>query len=347
MQLEDISNKILAGQRISDQDYLALEEAGDFFQLGFLADSIRLRKHPEKIVTYVIDRNINYTDICISACKFCAFFKTPEEQGGYLLSFAELAEKIRETQVLGGTQILLQGGLHPGQPLEYYEEMVRFMKSTGIHVHGFSPPEICHFANLSGKSVKEVIRRLIAAGLDSIPGGGAEILSDRVRNAIAPRKCTADEWIAVMEEAWKRVGISVERVTVPDGAMIRDIRQDGYSLSFTSWIGDFADPAAFLLMWTSDSGLNEGGYRSKEYDALIARSMEEDGKTRLATLAKAEEKLLSDASLIPLYHSISFNVIDLESITGWYQNPLDIHPFKTVGFGVPKARPYVAVSGGR
>lgn len=201
MELDDINDKIIAGQRISDLDYLELEQNGDFFQLGFLADTIRLRKHPEKLVTYIIDRNINYTDICISACKFCAFFKTPEEKGGYLLSFAELAEKIRETQDLGGTQILLQGGLHPGQPFEYYEEMVRFMKNTGIHVHGFSPPEICHFANLSGKSIQEILRRLIAAGLDSLPGGGAEILSDRVRNAVAPQKCTADEWIGVMEEA--------------------------------------------------------------------------------------------------------------------------------------------------
>lgn len=201
MQLEEIIRKINAGGRIADQEYLYLERAGDTLLLGILADTIRRRKHPEKRVTYVIDRNINYTDICISACKFCAFFKAPEDGRGYLLSFAELGEKIEETKALGGTQILLQGGLHPGQPLEYYEEMVRFMKSTGIHVHGFSPPEICHFAALSGQPVSEVIRRLIAAGLDSIPGGGAEILADRVRQAIAPRKCSADEWLAVMEEA--------------------------------------------------------------------------------------------------------------------------------------------------
>lgn len=201
MQLDDIIAQILDGQRLSDKDYLVLEQGGDLLQLGMLADTIRHRKHPDKVVTYVIDRNINYTDICISGCKFCAFFKAPEEKGGYLLSFAELAEKIRETQALGGTQILLQGGLHPGQPFEYYEDMVRSMKSTGIHVHGFSPPEVCHFAKLSGLSVPEVLRRLIAAGLDSIPGGGAEILSDRVRKALAPNKCTADEWLAVMEEA--------------------------------------------------------------------------------------------------------------------------------------------------
>ena len=204
MQLETIIDKVSAGERISDDDYLLLEERGDLHQLGFLACSIRKIKHPEKHVTYVIDRNINYTDICISACKFCAFFKSPEDKTGYLISFEELADKISETQALGGTQILLQGGLHPGQPLEYYEEMVRFMKSTGIHVHGFSPPEIYHFSTLSGLPVKTVLKRLITAGLGSIPGGGAEILSDRVRRLTAPRKCSADQWLEVMEEAHKQ-----------------------------------------------------------------------------------------------------------------------------------------------
>ncbi len=200
-QIEAICDKVMEGQRISDEEYHILESGADLHQLGFLANGVRNRLHPGRKVTYVIDRNINYTDICISACKFCAFFKAPEDRKGQLLSFEELEQKIRETQALGGTQILLQGGLHPDLPLEYYEDMVRFMKSTGIHIHGFSPPEICHFAELSELPIREVIRRLIAAGLDSIPGGGAEILSYRVRQAIAPRKCSADRWIEVMEEA--------------------------------------------------------------------------------------------------------------------------------------------------
>jgi cyclic dehypoxanthinyl futalosine synthase len=153
------------------------------------------------VVTYEIDRNINYTDICISACKICAFFKAPEDPKGSMLTKEELLTKIRETQDLGGTQILLQGGLHPDEPLEFYEGMLRFMKETGIHVHGFSPPEICHFSEISGLSTKDVLVRLTAAGLDSMPGGGAEILTDRVRDMLAPRKCSADRWIAVMEEA--------------------------------------------------------------------------------------------------------------------------------------------------
>ncbi len=203
MDIQQSIDKILSGERIQGEEFLALASAADFYQLGFLANAVRKRKHPEPMVTYVIDRNINYTDICVSACKFCAFFKAPEDAAGSVLSFAELAEKIKETQALGGTQILLQGGLHPDKPLEFYEEMLRFIKGFGIHIHGFSPPEVCHFAGLSGLSVREVLIRLQQAGLDSIPGGGAEILSDRVRQETAPRKCSADQWIGVMEEAHK------------------------------------------------------------------------------------------------------------------------------------------------
>ncbi len=198
---KDISSNVLGGGRLSDDDFLALYNEGDLYQLGFLANAIRQQKHPKPIVSYVVDRNINYTDICVAACKFCAFFKAPEDANGYLLSKEELADKINETQALGGTQILLQGGLHPDLSLEYYEDMLRFMKKTGIHVHGFSPPEIYHFAEMSKLSIAEVISRLIKAGLDSIPGGGAEILNDRVRESTAPRKCSADQWIEVMEEA--------------------------------------------------------------------------------------------------------------------------------------------------
>jgi len=192
--------------RISDQDFFTLADDADLYELGTLANKSRKKKHPDDVVTYVVDRNINYTDICISACKFCAFFKTADSGSGYLLEKQELKQKILETQELGGTQILLQGGLHPDLPLEYYEDMVRFMKKTGIHVHGFSPPEIQHFATLSKKTVEQVLKRLIDAGLDSIPGGGAEILSDRVRDAAAPRKCNSDEWLEVMEVA-HRLGL--------------------------------------------------------------------------------------------------------------------------------------------
>lgn len=201
MTMQAVADQILAGARLSGADFLRLAAEADLHQLGFLADAVRRRLHPERVVTYVIDRNINYTDICISACKFCAFFKAPEDPQGYVLSKEELLRKIEETKELGGTQILLQGGLHPSLPLEFYEDMLRWMKAAGIHIHGFSPPEICHFSQLSGLPTRTVLERLLAAGLDSMPGGGAEILADRVRQQIAPRKCSADEWIAVMEEA--------------------------------------------------------------------------------------------------------------------------------------------------
>ncbi len=201
--VEDIISSVRQGVRLTDEQFMILAEKADLHQLGFLADSIRRKLHPEKIVTYVIDRNINYTDVCISACKFCAFFKAPEEEGGYVLTHEELGRKIDETIALGGTQVLLQGGLHPDLPFSFYEDMLRFMKGKGIHVHGFSPPEVCHFSEISGLSIKEVIEKLIEAGLGSIPGGGAEILNDRVRQATAPRKCGADKWLEVMEEAHK------------------------------------------------------------------------------------------------------------------------------------------------
>ena len=201
-------SRILEGasacRRIERQEAKRLWKEASIHQLAQAAHQARLKRHPEPIVTYVIDRNINYTNICISGCKFCAYYCAPEDEQGYVLSFEELGKKIKETKALGGTQILLQGGLHPDLPLEFYEDMLRFIKGHSIHCHAFSPPEIIHLSKISGLSVARVLERLIDAGLDSIPGGGAEILTDRVRSRIAPRKATTDEWLAVMEEAHKQ-----------------------------------------------------------------------------------------------------------------------------------------------
>lgn len=196
-----IEDKILKGQRLTVAESMELAADNDLHRLGFLASVVRKRLHPEAVVTYIIDRNINYTDICIAGCKFCAFFKTAEESGGSVLSFDQLSVKINETKELNGVRILLQGGLHPDKPFEFYEAMVRFIKEHDIHIHGFSPPEIYHFAGISGLSTKEVLRKLQKAGLNSMPGGGAEILSDRVRKEIAPRKCSAKQWLDIMSEA--------------------------------------------------------------------------------------------------------------------------------------------------
>lgn len=198
----ELIDKVLSGERLYKEEALELFSA-DFFLLGELAREVRRRLHPEPIVTYIVDRNINYTNICVSGCKFCAYYRSPGEAGGYVLSFEELARKIEETLALGGYQILLQGGLNPELPFSFYEEMLSFIKERfpEIHVHAFSPPEIVYFSRISGLSIEETLKRLIAAGLDSIPGGGAEILVDRVRNRISPNKCSAEEWLKVMRIA--------------------------------------------------------------------------------------------------------------------------------------------------
>ncbi|MCE5336214.1 MAG: dehypoxanthine futalosine cyclase [Desulfobacteraceae bacterium] len=182
-----------------------LYSRADFHELGRMAHDVRIGKHPGDIVTYVVDRNINYSNICVCGCRFCAFFRPPGHPEAYLLGNGEISRKIEETLSLGGTQILMQGGHHPDLPLAYYEEMLRYIKSSHpIHVHAFSPPEIVHFSRIEGIGIAEVISRLRAAGLDSIPGGGAEILVDSVRRRIAPRKCSTGEWLGVMEEAHRQ-----------------------------------------------------------------------------------------------------------------------------------------------
>ncbi len=203
MELNEIISKIRASQRINPEEALVLWNKADFFTLGALAREIRFRIHPERIVTYIVDRNINYTNICLSGCKFCAYYKPPGHPEGFVLSKEELAQKIEETLALGGVQILLQGGLHPDLPLEFYEDMLSYIKNRfpQIHVHGFSPPEINHFARLSGLEIKQVLKRLRQAGLDSIPGGGAEILVDRIRQKISPNKCKTKDWLEVMRVA--------------------------------------------------------------------------------------------------------------------------------------------------
>ena len=164
---------------------------------------MRARLVPGDDVTFIVDRNVNYTNVCVSGCRFCAFYASPGSEAAYVLSREELAEKVAETIELEGTAILLQGGMHPDLGIEWYEEMLSAIKADhpGIHVHGFGPPEIVHIARLSGISTAETLRRLRDAGLDSLPGGGAEILVDRVRSHVSPKKATSDQWLDVMREA--------------------------------------------------------------------------------------------------------------------------------------------------
>jgi cyclic dehypoxanthinyl futalosine synthase len=172
--------------------------------LGRMADDVRRGKHPSDVVTYIIDRNVNYTNICVAKCKFCAFYRDVGSTEGYALGFDEIYRKIDETMALGGGQLLLQGGHNPDIPLEWYEDLFRGVKQRfpSFKLHALSPPEIIHISRLSRRPVRDVIDRLIGAGLDSIPGGGAEILVDRVRRLLnCYGKATSDEWLDVMRHA--------------------------------------------------------------------------------------------------------------------------------------------------
>ncbi len=200
--LTDIVRKISRNERIDENDALKLLQEAELLDLGDWAHQKRTDIHPESAVTFVIDRNINYTNICLSGCDFCAFYREPGHPEGYLLTREQLTQKIEETLALGGTQILIQGGLNPDLKLEDYLALLRFIKSRfPIHIHGFSPPEILFMAKQSGFSVEKVLAALIDAGLGSIPGGGAEILVDDIRLKISPHKFTTEEWLQVMEIA--------------------------------------------------------------------------------------------------------------------------------------------------
>ena len=199
--------KSVAGERLTPEEGLALTECNDLALLGSAANAVTRRLHPESYRTYNIDRNINYTNVCTAVCNFCAFYRGPKDPEGYVLDRAELLEKIRETVALGGDQILLQGGLHPKYKLDWYEEMLSDIKShfPQLNIHGFSPPEIYHFTKVNNCSLEEVLTRLKAAGLGSLPGGGAEILVDRVRDAITRGKVNSDNWLDVMR-VWHQLG---------------------------------------------------------------------------------------------------------------------------------------------
>ncbi len=204
MSSRDILGPVSAGaRRLGDDEAVHLVREGDLLELAAAADAMRRRLVPGDEVTFIVDRNVNYTNVCVSECRFCAFFATADSTAAYVLTREELAAKVSETLDLEGTAILLQGGMHPDLGLDWYEGMLRDIKADHpeIHVHGFGPPEVVHIARVSGVSTTEVLGRLRAAGLDSLPGGGAEILVDRVRGHVSPKKATSDQWLDVMREA--------------------------------------------------------------------------------------------------------------------------------------------------
>src|SRR5215510_11870920 len=190
------------GVRISSDEAIRLFEEAALLDLALCADRVRQRLHPDNIISYIIDRNINYTNVCKEFCTFCAFYRVKGDPEAYILPDHVIHKKIEETLALGGTGILMQGGVHPDLKIDYYEKLLSGIKQRfQIHCHCFSPSEILNIAKVSRLTVAQVFDRLKAAGLDSMPGGGGEILDDEIRQSISPLKCRTDEWLMVHREA--------------------------------------------------------------------------------------------------------------------------------------------------
>src|SRR6187431_847561 len=247
--LERIVARADAGERVDAAEALRLYREAPTAVLGRLADAWRARKHPERVVTYIIDRNVNYTNVCVARCNFCAFYRPVGHHQGYVLSFEEIFKKIDETIALGGVQLLMQGGHNPDLPLQWYEDLFRAVKTRypSFKLHALSPPEVVHLTRMSKLSAPEVIARLVDAGLDSIPGGGAEILVDRVRKLLnCYGKATSDEWLDVMRHA-HRAGLRTTatmmygHVETPEERIehmlrLRDLQDEARGAGFTAFI---------------------------------------------------------------------------------------------------------------
>ena len=197
----EILGEVADGRRLTDEEAVFLLKEGDLLAIGAASDTVRRRRFPDT-ATFIIDRNINYTNICTSKCRFCAFYRDKEDPEAYLLSNDQIFKKIEETLTLEGTQIMLQGGLHPDLKIDYYEDLLRNIKERyPITIHSFGAPEVAYIAQISDVTVDEALRRLHEAGLDSLPGAGAEILVDHYRQAVSPNKISAERWLEVMEQA--------------------------------------------------------------------------------------------------------------------------------------------------
>ncbi len=268
-----ITQKIADGGRVSADEGLTLFREADLLTMGELAGAIRKKFHPERIVTFIVDRNINYTNICVNKCKFCAFYREADSPEAYVLSNEDIFRKIEETIALGGTQILMQGGVHPDLGIDYFEELFASIKSRfSIQVHSLSPSEISYIARKARISIADALKRLKASGLDSIPGGGAEILVDRVREQVSPNKIRWRDWMDVMKEA-HRLGMPTT-ATMMFGSLetreelvqhlvrLRDLQDE--TRGFTAFIP-----------WTYQPGNTELGGRSAtavEYLKVLALS---------------------------------------------------------------------------
>lgn len=264
---QSIIARTLQGNRLQDDEAFELLTCGDLPALGRAADILRQRKHPKPYATFIVDRNINYTNVCKSQCKFCAFYRGKDAADAYVLDTAELYKKITETIAAGGTQIMLQGGLHPELTLAYFENMLQGIKAQfPITIHSFSPAEIVHMAVQAGITIKETLCRLQDAGLDSLPGGGAEILDDAVRQRVSPLKITTKEWLDVMETA-QRLGMGTTATMVI--GMQETYRQRINHFRAIRDLQDRTGGFRSFIMWTFQPGNTElGGEKATAWDYL-------------------------------------------------------------------------------
>jgi cyclic dehypoxanthinyl futalosine synthase len=275
--------------RITKKEGLKLLKKIDLLDLGRMADSVRKTLHPESIVTFIVDRNINYTNVCINQCRFCAFWRDENDSEAYLLERSDLFKKIEETIQLGGTQILLQGGLHPKLDIAYFLNLLKDIKNRfDINIHGFSPPEICYMADMSDLTTRETLKLLRESGLDSIPGGGAEILSDRVREIISPRKIKSGRWLKVMEEA-HRLGMRTT-ATMMFGSVEKaeDIIEH---LDAIRTIQDKTGGFTAFIPWSFQPGNTDLAKRSKQRAKSLERRVKRDDLAHKIHPATAVEYL--------------------------------------------------------
>jgi len=271
--LKKIVVKASQGKRLNAEEGLALFKNADLLTLGELANSMRRRLHPERLVTFIVDRNINYTNICVNKCKFCAFYREADSPEAYVLTKDEIFKKIEETLTQGGTQILMQGGVHPDLGIEYFEDLFSSIKSRFIvQIHSLSPAEVSFIAKKNDLSIMDTLKRLKASGLDSIPGGGAEILVDRVRKKVSPNKIRWRQWAEVMKTA--------HELDMPTTAtmMFGSLETDKEIIEHLVRLRDIQDETGgftAFIPWTYQPGNTELGGRSAtavEYLKTLALS---------------------------------------------------------------------------
>jgi cyclic dehypoxanthinyl futalosine synthase len=269
MSVDQIAAKVMDGGRVDAAEALKLYRDAPTHLLGHLANTIRFRKHPERIVTYIIDRNDNYTNLCVARCNFCAFYRPVGSSEGYVLGFDEILHKIDETLAVGGSQLLLQGGHNPDLPIAWYEDLFRAVKARypSFKLHALSPPEVLHISRLNRIPVPTVIDRLVKAGLDSIPGGGAEILVDRVRKLLnCYTKASADEWIDIMRQA-HHAGLR-STATMMYGTVETDEERLEHLLRLRALQDETGGFTAFITWSYQPEHTEHGGYEATGVDYL-------------------------------------------------------------------------------